>query len=875
MKRIFYLLSFLLGSFISLGAQDVQIDSIAVTAPSCPGSEDGSITIFATSPGNITFSLDSVNFQSSNEFTVSAGTFTVSVGDSINFVSQNVVVGEGIDTIAPSITCPPALTLPLDADCRITVPELRDQAIATDNCTPDDSIMIFQSPPPPVTVGTGVMDVEFELFAMDQSGNFTSCIIMVSPVDETAPTLECPASVLIALDDNCGLTVPDLTDSITVIDNCFPDDMVMFSQSLAIGEMLDTNSAMITLTVTDGSGNVSTCDIVVNATDQTTPSLTCPDSFEIFLDGDCRIEAPELRDMVKVTDNCSAVEDIMLFQSPTPPANIGTGVGTVVFQIFAMDEARNFTNCDILVTTVDTIAPVIECPANVVVELGEDCTAGLPDFSQFITITDNCTDAETAGFTQSIAVGTPTEVGSFSISLLVEDESGNATGCDISFTVEDLTAPVAVCRDFTLELGEDGKATLSPKDIDAGSSDNCAVDFINIDNKTFDCGDVGENIVTLTVKDDNANRDECRAKVLVVDDVAPIVTCKNITVELDENSGTVSIDVNDVEVSSSDACGIHSSELSKSEFDCDDLGKNKVHLKVMDNSWNKTSCELEVMVREPDDLPNLFSTVSIGQSRGASSFSVCDDKFTLESVKVGVGPLFNLPQDFNQFTYISINGDFFFEGRVAEKDSRLVAGLMIRAGTSDNAPFAYAGINNDRGTVTETGFRSAMGGSNNTSQQRFGGSNFSIRRSGNTVTIRNGGTVVLEQNIDLGSSAVVGFFVTSRWRNEVMARFESPNFAQFLTTRPDSNTGSGTLSGTISAYPNPATNMVTVEMGDFYDQDATLRLINAAGQEVLVQQYDRIDESRIQVDVSQFSQGLYFLSIATREKRAQVKLIIE
>ena len=234
MKRIFYILSFLLVSVCILNAQSVQIDSTNITVPTCPEGADGTITIFASGAGTIFYSLDSVNFQQDNNFVVPAGTYTVFAGDSINNVSQVVTVGEGIDTIAPTITCPSGFSLPLNDECRITVPELRDMAVASDNCTPTDSLMIFQSPFPPQTVETGVMEVMFKLFAMDQSGNFSSCEIAVTPTDSIAPELDCPERLTIALDENCGITVLDLSDSIAIVDNCTMDGMISFSQLPAI-----------------------------------------------------------------------------------------------------------------------------------------------------------------------------------------------------------------------------------------------------------------------------------------------------------------------------------------------------------------------------------------------------------------------------------------------------------------------------------------------------------------------------------------------------------------------------------------------------------------------------------------------------------------
>lgn len=86
--------------------------------------------------------------------------------------------------------------------------------------------------------------------------------------------------------------------------------------------------------------------------------------------------------------------------------------------------------------------------------------------------------------------------------------------------------PVAVCQDFVLELGEDGTATLEPSDVDGGSYDPDEGDEItlSLDKTDFDCGDLGEQTVILTVTDNNGASASCEATVTVVDVTPPVIT---------------------------------------------------------------------------------------------------------------------------------------------------------------------------------------------------------------------------------------------------------------------------------------------------------------------------------------------------------------
>ena len=71
-----------------------------------------------------------------------------------------------------------------------------------------------------------------------------------------------------------------------------------------------------------------------------------------------------------------------------------------------------------------------------------------------------------------------------------------------------------------VDVDANGMASVTVNDIDGGSTDNCGIDSIWIDNGMFDCNDVGTNLVTLTAVDSAGNMDTCTAIVTVIDTVA-------------------------------------------------------------------------------------------------------------------------------------------------------------------------------------------------------------------------------------------------------------------------------------------------------------------------------------------------------------------
>ncbi|NCT17548.1 MAG: HYR domain-containing protein, partial [Flavobacteriia bacterium] len=66
---------------------------------------------------------------------------------------------------------------------------------------------------------------------------------------------------------------------------------------------------------------------------------------------------------------------------------------------------------------------------------------------------------------------------------------------------------------------------LTAASINNGSTDACGMDTISISPTEFDCSNVGDNTVTLTVTDVNGNTSTCTTTVTVEDNIAPEALC--------------------------------------------------------------------------------------------------------------------------------------------------------------------------------------------------------------------------------------------------------------------------------------------------------------------------------------------------------------
>ena len=192
--------------------------------------------------------------------------------------------------------------------------------------------------------------------------------------------------------------------------------------------------------------------------------------------------------------------------------------------------------------------------------------------------------------------------------LTVTDVNGNSASAEATVTVEDNIAPSVFVNNITVELNASGVATITPAQINNNSTDNCSIQGYALDITSFDCGDVGENTVVLTVTDVNGNSASAEATVTVEDGVAPKVAIKNITIQLG-STGTASILPAQVNNGSSDACGIASMSVSPNTFNCSNLGPNPVILSVTDVNGNSASATAMVTVENPVTLEYNGTTI--------------------------------------------------------------------------------------------------------------------------------------------------------------------------------------------------------------------------------------------------------------------------
>ncbi|OAV44106.1 hypothetical protein A3850_006155 [Lewinella sp. 4G2] len=474
---------------------------------------------------------------------------TITATDQSGNTDVCVITVELIDTISPTLVCPPDTVLGVDAACNAVLPDYRAFAVPADNCNDPADIGLAQSPPAGTPLSTEDTEQVVTVTAMDASGNEVSCDFTVTLIDTIAPTVACPPDDVISVDGSCLIMIPDYTQGAQPADNCTDPAAITLSQDPAPGTEIsgDGTTETITITATDASGNSSTCTLTLTLEDSTEPMITCPVDQELTADDDCEVPIPDYTGDASVSSTCDQGNGITIVQVPAPGTPISGHNTTEEITLLATDASGNSTSCTFMVTLLDRTAPVITgCPTEPIVEqVDADCTFDLRDYweATTATATDNCrrtgVTSITAAANQINYTQTPDRLttissgmGSQTVTLTADDTYGNQSSCQITIVLQDTVAPViTVCSsDTTANPDASCSFTLEDYTLRATATDNCIQDGDLTFAQTPVPGTVVANQgtvteITISATDANGNVTTCSFELTLADTISPSITC--------------------------------------------------------------------------------------------------------------------------------------------------------------------------------------------------------------------------------------------------------------------------------------------------------------------------------------------------------------
>lgn len=469
--------------------------------------------------------------------------------------------------------------------------------------------------------------------------NYTVQTAFASIVDNTAPSIVCVASQVFntngandAISGDCAYTMPSsgafsISLNATATDNCTVSSITYVltgattgSGSSLAGVTFNKGITTVTWTATDASNLTSSCSFTVTVNDATAPTITCAPSITRGLLADatptnCTYTLTSNILNATGSDNC-ANPVITHNYGPAPSNSTLNGatfpLGTTNITWTITDGAGLTATCVTSITVVDDVKPFAFCQpftgalsnAGTLTVFDWQLDNGSYDVGNCNPIVDFKLQLGNGPLVDFLDFDC-SHVGVNTVKLYAYDAAGNFNSCTTTVTIQDNVAPIADCKPtLTVQLNNSGTASILASQLNNASSDNCALpaNAFSASQTTFNCSDIAGSPlpVLLTVTDVNGNTATCATLITVQDQIAPTAICQNFTLPLGTGiGGGTTLSPASINNGSTDNCtsaGSLGLALSKTSFNCSNLGANTVTLTVTDQYGNTSTCTSTVTV---------------------------------------------------------------------------------------------------------------------------------------------------------------------------------------------------------------------------------------------------------------------------------------
>jgi gliding motility-associated-like protein len=552
--------------------------------------------------------VDSFCFNCNN---LGGNTVTLSVLDSSGNQSTCTASVVVTDVINPTALCHDT-TIYLGATGVVTVFPADIDAGSSDNCSFTRKINNQTS----ISYNCSQVGINsVQLTITDNAGlprNQSQCSANITILDSIIPVASCilPGTLDVYLDASCFASVPA-----AIFNNGSTDNCNLTSAAYTVGGLLNatftaanlsTNPNPITLTVTDPSGNSTTCNTSVNVRDTISPMLTCvTDTIQVGVSGNASLTPTMV--LGTSTDNCN---NGLIYTLDGGQASLNfdcSDAGSNPVVLTATDSSGNSSSCATVVEVDDNIAPNASCRPTRVLNLNSGGTFGVltPNLID-LGSSDNCAITSYV-LSQDTFRCNDIYTNPHTVTLVVTDFNGNTDSCTSQITVQDNTNPTAACQSTTVYLGN-GTVNVTPATVLVPpTGDNCITLSSTFagqgNNIVFTCDSIGARSVRVVVTDISGNTASCVTTITVLDTVPPVAICNTTpyTVQLDA-SGNGFVTPQNIDNGSYDFCGINTMLINGTDsffYSCTNIGNTAVTLFILDASGNPRSCVANIIVNDP------------------------------------------------------------------------------------------------------------------------------------------------------------------------------------------------------------------------------------------------------------------------------------